>query len=116
MAVFRGLAFGSVYAQTTNTFTGASGEKVFFLRNPGQPGAQWQPAEEDKSYPLCPKTRQREVRGLCKASRELGCRDLVLLTENEEGQSSESWEGAVYPVRSMPIWKWLLAAESAASS
>jgi predicted AAA+ superfamily ATPase len=63
-----------------------------------------------------PKTRQREVRGLCKASRELGCRDLLLLTENEEARTSESWEGAVYPVRSMPIWKWLLAAESAASS
>jgi predicted AAA+ superfamily ATPase len=63
-----------------------------------------------------PKTRQREVRGLCKASRELGCQDLLLLTENEEAQTSESWEGAVYPVRSMPIWKWLMAAESAASS
>ncbi len=62
-----------------------------------------------------PKTRQREVRGLCKASRELGCRDLVLLTENEEGQSSESWEGAAYPVRSMPIWKWLIAEEAAAT-
>lgn len=62
-----------------------------------------------------PKTRQREVRGLCKASRELGCRDLLLLTENDEGQTLETWEGAVYPVRSMPVWKWLMAAESPAS-
>jgi hypothetical protein len=56
------------------------------------------------------RTRQREVRGLCKASRELGCRNLLLLTENEEGASEETWEGDVYPVRSMPVWKWLLAA------
>lgn len=55
-----------------------------------------------------PKTRQREIRGLCKASRELGCRNLLLLTETEEGQSEETWEGATYPVRSMPVWKWLL--------
>ena len=62
-----------------------------------------------------PKTRQREIRGLCKASRELGCRDLLLLTEKEEGQTEETWEGSVYPVRSMPVWKWLMAAESRAS-
>lgn len=58
-----------------------------------------------------PKTRHREVRGLCKASRDLGCRDLLLLTENEEGESMESWEGMVYQIRSIPVWKWLLAAE-----
>jgi uncharacterized protein len=62
-----------------------------------------------------PKACQREVRGLCKASRELRCRDLLLLTENEEGEAIETWEGHVYPVRSVPVWKWLLAAESSAS-
>ena len=62
-----------------------------------------------------PKTRQREIRGLCKASRELGCRDLLLLTEKEEGQTGETWEGSVYPVRFMPVWKWLMVAESRAS-
>lgn len=61
-----------------------------------------------------PKTRQREIRGLCKASRELGCRNLLLLTEKEEGQTEELWEGAAYPVRTMPIWKWLMDAESRA--
>ena len=61
-----------------------------------------------------PRTRQREVRGLCKASRELGCENLLLLTENEEGDSLETWEGAVYTVRSIPVWKWLMAAESLA--
>jgi hypothetical protein len=30
-----------------------------------------------------PKTRQREIRGLCKASRDLGCGNLLLLTEKE---------------------------------
>jgi hypothetical protein len=58
-----------------------------------------------------PKTRQREIRGLCKASRELGCCDLLLLTEKEESQTEETWEGSVYPIRTLPVWKWLLAAE-----
>ncbi|MCX6873377.1 MAG: ATP-binding protein [Verrucomicrobia bacterium] len=58
-----------------------------------------------------PKTRQREIRGLCKASRDLGCGDLLLLTEKEEGRMEETWEGSVYPIRTMPVWKWLLAAE-----
>ena len=61
-----------------------------------------------------PKTRQREIRGLCKASRELGCRDLLLLTESEEGLTEEPWEGSVYPVRSIPIWKWLANARKPA--
>jgi len=59
-----------------------------------------------------PKTRQREIRGLCKASRDLGCRDLLLLTEKEEGQSEELWEGSSYPVRAMPVWKWLTEEEA----
>lgn len=56
-----------------------------------------------------PKTRQREIRGLCKASRELGCHDLLLLTEKEEGYAEVAWEGASYPIRTMPVWRWLMA-------
>ena len=59
-----------------------------------------------------PKTRQREIVGLCKASRALGCRDMLLLTENEEGLSEERWEDNAYPIRLFPVWKWLLANET----
>jgi uncharacterized protein len=58
--------------------------------------------------PSHPKTLQRELRGLCKASRDLRCRDLLLLTETEDRQTLETWEGQTYPVRWIPIWKWLL--------
>ena len=60
-----------------------------------------------------PKTRKREIRGLCKAARDLNCRNLVLLTEGEEGDSTETWEGATYPVRRLPVWKWLQEQEAA---
>ena len=42
----------------------------------------------------------------------MGCRDLLLLTEKEEGQSEEIWEGASYPIRAMPVWKWLTEDEA----
>ena len=63
--------------------------------------------------PTHPKTRKREIAGLCKASRALGSRNLLLLTENEEGFSEEQWESETFPIRRLPVWKWLLSGETA---
>ena len=54
------------------------------------------------------KTQEREVRGLLKASRELGCEDLLLLTESDEGVEEVSWHGMNGVIRRMPIADWLL--------
>ena len=51
---------------------------------------------------------KREVRGLLKASQELGCRDLLLLTETEEGEATETWHGFSATVRRQPLWQWLM--------
>ncbi len=56
------------------------------------------------------KTRSREIRGLLKASRELNCDDLVLLTASSETQERASWFGTERTIRSVPLWKWLLEA------
>jgi hypothetical protein len=56
-----------------------------------------------------PKTKARETRALLKASSELGCNDLVVLTESTEAEEEASWWGTVGRVRYVPIWKWLLA-------
>ena len=55
-----------------------------------------------------PKTEEREIRGLLKASRELGCGNLLLLTESEGRRQSESWHGMSGMVERMPISEWLL--------
>ena len=55
--------------------------------------------------------RNREIRGLLKASRELGCSDLLLLTESEEGEAVESWHGFSASVRRQPLWRWLIENE-----
>jgi len=56
-----------------------------------------------------PGTRQREVRALLKASEDLQCKDLLVLTENAEGEESASWFGARGKIRFEPLWKWLAA-------
>jgi len=48
-------------------------------------------------------TRRREISGLLKASRELRCRRLTIITETEEGM--EEHEGR--KIRILPLWKWI---------
>ena len=55
-----------------------------------------------------PRTRQREVRGLLKASEELTCDELVILTENTEKEETASWYGREGRIRYVPMWRWLL--------
>ncbi len=55
-----------------------------------------------------PRTKAREVRALLKASRELGCDRLLVLTDSEEGEERASWFGMDGTVRFMPLWRWLL--------
>ena len=54
-----------------------------------------------------PRTRQREVRALLKASQELGCEDLLVVTDHTELEEHASWYGTERTVRLVPLWKWL---------
>jgi predicted AAA+ superfamily ATPase len=55
-----------------------------------------------------PKTREREVRALLKASAELHCSDLTVLTDSFEETQEASWYGRQGTIHFMPLWKWLL--------
>ena len=50
-----------------------------------------------------PETRKRELSSLSKASRELRCNKLTVITEKEEG--IEEYRGA--EIRLIPLWKWM---------
>lgn len=54
-----------------------------------------------------PETRSREVKALLKASGELDCEDLLVLTWDHEG--AEETDGRT--IRFQPLWKWLLGLE-----
>jgi len=54
-----------------------------------------------------PRTRKRETRAFLKASEELKCGDLVVVTGSAEYEEDASWHGMKGTVRFMPLWKWL---------
>lgn len=55
-----------------------------------------------------PKTKSREVRALLKASTELRCKRLLILTDSAEGEEDARWFGARGKVRLVPMWRWAL--------
>ncbi|MFH0971789.1 MAG: ATP-binding protein [Candidatus Micrarchaeota archaeon] len=54
------------------------------------------------------KTKEREVRALLKASKELKCKELIVITEGYEGRETTEWFGLKGEVKFIPAWKWLL--------
>lgn len=56
------------------------------------------------------KTKDREVRALLKSSKELGCKNLLVLTEDYESEEEINWFGITEKIKFMPLWKWLLKA------
>jgi len=43
-----------------------------------------------------------------KASKELGCKDLLVITEDCEAEEEIKVEDKIYKVKFLPLWKWLL--------
>jgi hypothetical protein len=55
-----------------------------------------------------PKVREREVRALLKASKELKCKELLVVTADYEAEEKAEWFGIKGKVKFVPLWKWLL--------
>ena len=53
------------------------------------------------------KTRDRETRSLLKASRELRCNRLVVITFDSSARENFSWFGIQGEIEFIPAWKWL---------
>lgn len=53
-------------------------------------------------------TKNREIRALIKAGKELRCKNLFLITEDEEGKETAEWFGEKAIIQFIPLWKWLL--------
>jgi len=52
------------------------------------------------------------MRALVTAGNDLACKDLLMLTRSVEKVKEFSWFGRSGTVRSMPVRKWLMEAES----
>lgn len=55
-----------------------------------------------------PKTLNREVRSLLKASEKLKCEKLLIITIEEEKKEEFSWFGLQRQIEFIPAWKWML--------
>jgi len=53
-------------------------------------------------------THNREIRALIKAGKELGCKNLLMITEDKEGEEKLEWFGDKAIIHFLPLWKWLL--------
>ncbi|MFA5247594.1 MAG: DUF4143 domain-containing protein, partial [Candidatus Micrarchaeia archaeon] len=54
------------------------------------------------------KTKNREVRALLMAGKELGCKNLTVLTLRKDKKETAEWFGAKGKITYKPIWNWLL--------
>jgi len=53
-------------------------------------------------------TKKREIRALLKASKDLKCRNLLLINKNYSGEEKLEWFGIKRNVKFISLWKWLL--------
>ncbi|MDO8634552.1 MAG: ATP-binding protein [archaeon] len=57
-------------------------------------------------------TKKREVRALLKASQELKCKNLLVLTHDFEATEKTEWFGIKGTIQFKPTWKWLIENET----
>ncbi|MDO8459487.1 MAG: ATP-binding protein [Nanoarchaeota archaeon] len=53
-------------------------------------------------------TKNREIRALIKAGKELKCSHLLIITEDTESKEKMEWFGDKATINYIPLWKWLL--------
>ena len=93
----------------------AEGAKIYYWKNEQQEEVDFVVKRGVKVAQLiqvCCKpeggTEKREIRALLKASKDTGCRNLLVITEKAEKTAQMEWFGIRRKVRFIPLWKWLL--------
>lgn len=90
--------------------------KLFYWKNQQQEEVDFMVQQDSKIKQLIQvcfdikntKTKEREVRALLKAGKDLKCRDLLVITEDYESEEKIEWFGIKGRVMFMPLWKWLM--------
>ncbi len=57
-------------------------------------------------------TKQREIRSLLKAGKELKCKNLIIITDDYEAEERVKWFNNKTNIKFIPLWKWLLEKHS----
>lgn len=53
-------------------------------------------------------TKKREIKSLFKASKELNCKNILIITQDTDKEEEVEWFGLKRNIKYIPLWKWLL--------
>ena len=59
-------------------------------------------------YEIDENVRKRELRALLHASKQLKCKNLLVITDDYEALEEIEWFGIKRKIKFVPLWKWLL--------
>jgi len=112
----RGRIYENVVALELLRQTIQLGNEIYYWKNQQQEEVDFVIREHRKVVQLIqvcydPKeevVRKRELHALLKASKELKCQKLLMITENKECEEIVEWFGDTRKVIFIPLWKWLL--------
>jgi hypothetical protein len=104
----------AVFLELTRRLTPLS--EIFFWKNVQQEEVDFVAKEKGKVewlIQVCADvqdrtTKEREIRALLKAGRELKCDKLLIISDDYEAEEDFEWFGMKGTVRFIPLWKWLL--------
>jgi predicted AAA+ superfamily ATPase len=111
----RGMLYENLVAIELWKMQQQGGVSVYFWKNTQQEEVDFVVRQENRVMALIQvcadlqdeRTRSREIRALLKASRELQCDNLLILSEQEEKTEVAEWFGMKGSIRYVPLWKWL---------
>lgn len=92
------------------------GVRIFYYKNQKQEEVDFVVQQEMKITHLIqvcysitePKVKEREIRSLLKASSELNCARLIVITSDYEQREEHKWFGFTGEIEFIPLWKWLV--------
>ncbi|HJX50900.1 AAA family ATPase [Candidatus Pacearchaeota archaeon RBG_13_36_9] len=112
--------FGRLYENITAIELKRRGKECYYWKNAEKEEVDFVIKEGTKIKHLMqicydvsdPDTKKREIRSLLKASKELKCDSLIIMSRDYSGEEDAEWFGIKRRVKFMPLWKWLLKDES----
>jgi hypothetical protein len=112
----KGSIYENIVAIELNRRTQHNNMELYYWQNPKQYEVDFvvkQGLEIKQLIQVCfnlndENTKKREIRALLHAGRELGCNNLLIISEDKEGEEDIQWFGIKNKIKFQALWKWLL--------